>query len=324
MMQYIGEMCRYLASMPASPFDKAHRIRLAFGNGLRPDVWRTFKQRFAITEIVEFYSATEAVAGSFVRSKNDYTVGAVGRSGSLLRLLYGSRNAIIKHDMETGEPWRDPTTGLCVRVNTGESGELLNKLDPANISDGYVGYYNNEKASESKILRNVFEKGDAWYRSGDLLKADKDGRTFFVDRIGDTYRWKSENVSTNEVAEAMGSHAAIEEVNVYGVQLPNHDGRAGCAAVMLRSESNSDILRGLAQHALQRLPRYAVPIFIRVVKQFEITGTNKYTKHGLRTQGVDPSHTGEDKVYWLPPKAQEYRTFSKRDWESISGGGVKL
>ena len=325
MMQYIGEMCRYLVSTPRSPFDQAHKLRLAFGNGLRPDVWKAFKDRFAITEIAEFYAATEAVGGSFVKSKNEFALGAVGRSGPLIRLMMqGSESAIVKHDVETGEPWRNPDTGLCEKVTVGESGEMLSQLDPLNISDKYVGYFKNEKASESKILRNVLSKGDAWYRTGDLLRADKEGRLFFVDRIGDTFRWKSENVSTNEVAEAMGSSAHIDEVNVYGVQLPNHDGRAGCAALKLNGDPTEDSMTAVAQHARQKLPRYAVPLFLRVVKQFEVTGTNKYTKHGLRSQGVDPGKTDEDVIFWLPPHAERYLKFGRKDWEGIVGGGVKL
>lgn len=206
--------------MPPSPFDRSHNIRLAFGNGLRPDVWRQFKERFAITEIGEFYSATEAAGGSFIKSKNDFGLGAVGLQGTLLSTLYGSTSATVKHDPETGEPWRDPQTGFCERVKTGEAGEFLSQLDPNNVSDRYVGYFNNEKASNSKILRDVLKKGDCYYRTGDLLKADNDGRLFFVDRIGDTFRWKSENVSTNEVAEAVGSSPHVDEINVYGVELP--------------------------------------------------------------------------------------------------------
>lgn len=324
MMQYIGEMCRYLLSQPTSPFDQSHTLRIAFGNGLRPDVWQQFKERFAITEIAEFYSATEAVSGTFVKSANNFGLGAVGHSGLLLRTLLGSTSAIVKHDVETGEPWRDPKSQLCERVPNGQSGELLNQLDPENIADKYKGYFNNEKASTSKVLRDVLKKGDAWYRTGDLLRVDNEGRLFFVDRIGDTYRWKSENVSTNEVAEVVGASPHVDEVNVYGVALPSHDGRAGCAAMMLNGEPSEDVLRALAQHSRSKLPKFAVPLFLRVVRAFEVTGTSKYTKHGLRTQGVDPEKTGEDLVFWLPPGAEAYRKFGKKDWEGIVGGGVKL
>ncbi|THY30925.1 acetyl-CoA synthetase-like protein [Aureobasidium pullulans] len=323
MMQYIGEMCRYLLSTPPSPFDKSHTIRMAFGNGLRPDVWQKFKERFNILEIAEFYSATEAVGGSFIKSKNNFGLGAVGRAGTTLQTLMGSQTAIVKHDVETGEPYRN-SSNLCERVNPGESGEYINALDPNNISDKYVGYYGNQKASDSKILRNVFKAGDAWYRSGDLLRKDTQGRLFFVDRIGDTYRWKSENVSTNEVAEALSTSPHIEEINVYGVALPNHDGRAGCAAVMLKSAPSSQILKEIAAHAREKMPKFAIPLFLRVVREFEVTGTAKYTKHGLREQGVDPGKVGEDGLFWLPVGAEAYTEFGKRDWDGVVGGGVKL
>ncbi|KAI5253965.1 acetyl-CoA synthetase-like protein [Aureobasidium subglaciale] len=323
MMQYIGEMCRYLLSTPPSPFDKAHKIRLAFGNGLRPDVWQNFKERFNILEIAEFYSATEAVGGTFVKSKNNFGLGAVGRAGTAITLLMGSQTAIVKHDVETGEPYRN-ATGLCERVGPEEAGEYINALDPNNIRDKYVGYYGNQKASDSKILRDVFKKGDAWYRSGDLLRKDSHGRLFFVDRIGDTYRWKSENVSTNEVAEALSTSPHIEEINVYGVALPNHDGRAGCAAIMLKSPPTSQTMKEIAAHAREKIPKFAIPLFLRVVREFEVTGTAKYTKHGLREQGVDPGKTGEDGIFWLPVGADKYEEFGKRDWDGVVGGGVKL
>ncbi|THX14624.1 acetyl-CoA synthetase-like protein, partial [Aureobasidium pullulans] len=323
MMQYIGEMCRYLLSTPPSPFDKSHTIRMAFGNGLRPDVWQKFKERFNILEIAEFYSATEAVGGSFIKSKNNFGLGAVGRAGTTLQTLMGSQTAIVKHDVETGEPYRN-SSNLCERVSPGESGEYINALDPKNISDKYVGYYGNQKASDSKILRDVFKAGDAWYRSGDLLRKDTQGRLFFVDRIGDTYRWKSENVSTNEVAEALSTSPHIEEINVYGVALPNHDGRAGCAAVMLKSAPSSQVLKEIAAHAREKMPKFAIPLFLRVVREFEVTGTAKYTKHGLREQGVDPGKVGEDGLFWLPVGAEAYTEFGKRDWDGVVGGGVKL
>ncbi|KAH0108420.1 acetyl-CoA synthetase-like protein, partial [Aureobasidium melanogenum] len=323
MMQYIGEMCRYLLSTPSSPFDQSHTIRMAFGNGLRPDVWLGFKERFNILEIAEFYAATEAPGGSFIKSKNNFGLGAVGRAGTAISTLLGRQTAIVKHDVESGEPYRN-SANFCERVSPGEAGEFINAMDPNNIKESFLGYYGNQKASNSKIMRDVFKKGDAWYRTGDLLRKDSEGRLFFVDRIGDTYRWKSENVSTNEVAEALSTSPHVDEINVYGVALPNHDGRAGCAAVMLKSTPSPQVLKEVAAHAREKMPRFAVPLFLRVVKEFEVTGTSKYTKHGLREQGVDPSKTGEDALYWLPVGAEAYEEFGKRDWENIVGGGVKL
>ena len=325
-MQYIGEMCRYLVSSPPSPYDRAHSVRTAFGNGMRPDVWQRFKDRFGIANICEFYGATEGPAASSVFSRNDFLRGTIGRSGLLLHTLFGGNAVLVRHDHETDEPWRDPKTGFCVKVSKEESGELMHPLDPENVEEKFQGYFGNDKASSSKILRNVFKKGDAYYRTGDLQKRDYDGRIWFMDRIGDTFRWKGENVSTAEVAEALGSHPALKEANVYGVQLPNHDGRAGCAAIGLTDGQTIDnnLTTQLASHARQRLPKYAVPIFLRVMKEFEVTGTFKHQKVSLRNQGVDPSNTGEDEILWLPPGADKYTRFNEPEWKRIVGGEAKL
>lgn len=322
--QYIGEMCRYLLSTPPSPADTAHSIRRAFGNGIRPDVFAPFKARFAIPEICEFYSATESTGASLIKIRNDFNIGAVGRNGLLLRLLTRSATATVVHDTETGMPWRSGSSGFCERVRTGEVGEMLEVLDADNISDKFLGYHGDAAATQAKILRDVFVPGDAWYRTGDLLRTDGEGRTFFVDRVGDTFRWKGENVSTSEVAEALTQHAAIGEVNVYGVQLPGHDGRAGCAAVVLLQESNQDLMTDLARHVRAKLPGYAVPIFLRVVKGFEMTGTSKYTKHALRTEGVDPSKSGQDRLFWLAPQANGYEPFEEGQWRSLGEGSARL
>ncbi|USW48231.1 Putative AMP-dependent synthetase/ligase, AMP-binding, AMP-binding enzyme domain, ANL [Septoria linicola] len=325
-MQYIGEMCRYMISSPPTPWDKAHKLRLAFGNGMRPDVWQRFKDRFDIGTIVEFYGATEGPGASFVYSNNGFLRGAIGKSGLISRTLFGGNQAILRHDHDTDMPYRSPTTGFCEQVETNTPGELCYWLDPANVNDKFQGYFGNDKASSSKIIRDVFKKGDAYYRSGDLQRRDSDGRWWFVDRIGDTYRWKGENVSTAEVSEALGTHVALQEANVYGVQLPNHDGRAGCAAIGLSEGQKFDDNLGteLASHVRRRLPKYAVPLFLRLMKEFEVTGTMKHQKVALRNEGVDPSKMGEDEIYWLPPGDNKYTRFTQADWKKVEGGQAKL
>ncbi|EGP91248.1 unnamed protein product [Zymoseptoria tritici ST99CH_1A5] len=325
-MQYIGEMCRYMVTSPPSPYDKSHSVRMAFGNGMRPDVWQKFKDRFNIGTVCEFYGATEGPGASLVFSNNDYLRGAIGNTGRLQRGLFGGNTVLVKHDHDTEMPWRDPKTNTCVTVPRDEVGELIYLLDPDNIKDKFQGYLGNEKANEGKIIRNVFKKGDAYYRSGDLQRLDKDGRWWFVDRIGDTFRWKGENVSTAEVSEALGSHPALHEANVYGVQLPNHDGRAGCGAIGLHEGHSLDGPLGaqLADHVRRRLPKYAVPLFLRVQKAFEVTGTLKHQKVALRNQGVDPSKTEEDELFWLSPGSNKYERFGKAEWERIQGGSAKL
>ncbi|KAK5745325.1 long-chain fatty acid transporter fat1 [Elasticomyces elasticus] len=326
-MQYIGEACRYLVVAPKTEWDRKHKLRLAFGNGMRPDVWQPFKDRFGIPDVCEFYGATEGPASSWVYERNGFVRGAIGKFGSVFRLLFGGALVLVKHDHNTDMPYRDPVTNFCVKAKTDEPGELLNLLDANAIDEKFFGYFGNDKASTGKILRNVFKTGDAYYRTGDLQRTDSDGRWWFVDRVGDTFRWKSENVSTAEVSEALGSHHAVGEANVYGVQLPNHDGRAGCAAISLKDGRVMDTsLRiELAEHVRKRLPKYAVPVFLREMKEvLEVTGTMKHQKVALRNAGVAPDKVGGDVLYWLPPGAQGYEDFGGKQWATIEGGQAKL
>ncbi|RYP12969.1 hypothetical protein DL767_010995 [Monosporascus sp. MG133] len=330
MIQYVGETCRYLLAAPpeidpvtGENMDKKHNVRLAFGNGLRPDVWEKFRDRFDIQTIAEFYGATEGFLAMWNLTHNDYASGAIGRNGWLYGLGMQYRRAIIAVDPETDQPHRDAKTGLCHQVGRGEVGELMTLL-PADVDKEFQGYYKNAAATQSKILRDVLRKGDAYFRSGDLVSWDREGRMYFHDRIGDTFRWKSENVATTEVSEALSAHELVQEANVYGVQLPNHDGRAGSAAIVLRRAPDAEVLRSLAEHARRRLPKYAVPIFLRVSEDLghAITGTNKQQKHQLRVQGVDPSRVGGDRLFWL--KEGTYVPFRQRDWDALNGGKVKL
>lgn len=331
---YVGETLRYLLAAPPQPNDSTkHRVRLAFGNGLRPDVWDRFKERFGIETIAEFYGATESVSSSWNLNRNSFSSGAIGQVGLLGDLLYSKMQAIVEVDWEAEEPRRDPKTQFCTQVSRGEPGELLYALDAADIASTYQGYYNNQKASDSKVWRDVFKKGDAWFRSGDVVRFDKDGRMWFSDRIGDTFRWRSENVSTSEVAEVLGRHPAVIEANVYGVEIPNHDGRAGCAAILLHgvvTAKNSlsvdeSILKGLASHARKELPKYAVPVFLRVVTEVMATGNNKQQKHVLRADGVDPARVStEDRIFYLRPESDRFEPFGVKEWEEIRAGRVKL
>ncbi|KAF2402729.1 fatty acid transporter, variant, partial [Trichodelitschia bisporula] len=333
-IQYVGETCRYLLSAPESPLDKQHSVRVAFGNGLRPDVWPRFKSRFNIDTIAEFYAATEGPAAMWNKSRNEFTAGAVGRSGLIASTLLGKSSVVVRLDYEANTPLRDPKTGLCIRCPLGEPGELLYKLDEKDIEKAYQGYYHNTGATKSKIVRGVLAPNDAYFSTGDILRKDSDGRWFFLDRIGDTFRWKSENVSTAEVSEVLGRVSGVAEANVYGVSIPGHDGRAGCAAIILNEGVEKDgavpeaQLAALAQGALAGLPRYAVPVFLRIMREETVeaghrTGTNKQQKHHLREEGVDPTRV-PDAVYWLPPGEKVYRRFGAEEWSGLGGGRVKL
>ncbi|KAI9834409.1 MAG: hypothetical protein M1819_003020 [Sarea resinae] len=365
MIQYVGETCRYLlAAQPdidpttGEDLDRKNNVRLAFGNGLRPDVWNKFKDRFGIPAIAEFYAATEGPSGHWNMSKNDYSLGCIGRNGLIARWVLGSILAVVSLDFTTDMPSRSPTTGLCHRVHPGDPGELIYRLKPEDIKQEYQGYFNDPSASERKVIRDVFVKGDAWYRTGDVVRWDREGRWYFHDRIGDTFRWKSENVSTAEVGAVVGAapHGCVKEANVYGVELPGHDGRAGCAAVVLEDGATTasettgitstdgttvaaaaavaptptkQTLADLAAHVRSSLPAYAVPIFLRVTTAMATTGTNKHQKHVLRSEGVDPALVARagDAVYWLPAvkgSEEPYVPFTRADWDRLRAGAVKL
>lgn len=335
-IQYVGETLRYLLAAepqrdPATgaDLDKAHSVRLAFGNGLRPDVWKRFQERFNVGTIAEFYAATEGMLATWNLSNNDFGVGAIGRGGWLIRSLVGGNTALAEMDWERDEPLRDRATGLCRRAGPGTSGEMLFKLPdrPGEMETRFQGYFNDKKATDAKVLRDVFRKGDAWFRTGDVLQQNGDGLLYFMDRIGDTFRWKSENVSTAEVSQVMGLHPAVREANVYGIELPHHDGRAGCATVCLdRPVPDADTLRGLATHLRATLPAYAVPLFLRVVPELgtDTTGTNKQQKYNLRKIGVKPTKGGKGGavVYWL--RGDTYVPFGDKDWKKIEAGRLKL
>ncbi len=194
-IQYVGETCRYLLVAPpqidtitGENLDNKHNVRLAFGNGLRPDIWEKFKARFGIESIGEFYGATEGITASFNLATNTFSTGAVGRFGALGRAITRTKMAIVEVDMETEQPMRDPKTGFCTKVHVNNPGEWLQWVDAKNVENLFQGYFGNNKASSSKIMRYVFVKGDAWFRTGDMVRMDSEGRIFFCDRIGDTFR----------------------------------------------------------------------------------------------------------------------------------------
>ncbi|KAI9020681.1 hypothetical protein CLU79DRAFT_703920 [Phycomyces nitens] len=311
---YIGEFCRYLLSQPTHPLERKHQVQLVYGNGMRPDIWNKFRDRFNIPNICEFYAATEAPTSMFNVNSNDFGAGAVGFRGRLIR-SFRRELKIIKIDPITEEPLRDKN-GFCIQCPYGEQGELLvliNATSPVQFS----GYYKNNDATTKKVLSNVFTKGD----SGDLLHVDADGFFYFGDRVGDTFRWKSENVATTEVAQAVGSFPGITEANVYGALVPNHDGRAGMAAIVCGQQDMD--FKAFYQHMAKRLPRYAIPVFIRFVPAMEMTATFKQQKVEYRNQGIDLLKIPEkDSIFWL--RNETYVPFTTKDLDKISAGKAKL
>ncbi len=227
---YVGETARYLLAAPPSPLDKDHSVRSMYGNGMRPDVWFKFQERFGVTEVVEFFSSSEAVFNLVNHCKNDYFATAVGHHGALSRYRFRNIYVPVLIDSASGEIVRDPQTGFAFRQPYEKGGEIIVQVPS---TKAFSGYYNNPEATAKKFVQDVFKKGDLYFRTGDALRRDADGRWFFLDRLGDTFRWKGENVSTAEVADVLGKYPGVVEANVYGVLLPCHDGRAGCAAVFL-------------------------------------------------------------------------------------------
>jgi fatty-acyl-CoA synthase len=278
MFVYIGELCRYLANLPEEPSDGSHALRLAFGNGLRPDVWEKMVGRFKVPRILEFYGSTEGNVSMF---NFDGTLGAVGRAPSYLKGLFNVR--LAKYDVEAEAPVRG-ADGRCVETAPGEAGECLGQIRD-NARTAYVGYV-DKQASEKKVLRDAFAPGDAWFRTGDLLKKDAEGYFYFVDRIGDTFRWKGENVSTSEVAGILAGAPGVQEANVYGVKVGGLDGRAGMAGLVT---GESFDLKAFGDFVDARLPAYARPIFLRMLPKIAITGTFKYRKLDLVAEGFDPA-----------------------------------
>ncbi|RMZ77066.1 hypothetical protein DV738_g4617, partial [Chaetothyriales sp. CBS 135597] len=333
-IQYVGELCRYLINAPPSPLDKQHNVRMVWGNGMRPDVWEAFRERFGIEIIHELYAATDGVATTFNLNRGPFTRNAIAVRGPLWRFWNGQGEKRVQIDPDSQEIVRGEN-GFAIECKAGEAGESVYKLDPTNPYVMFKGYFGNEAATKKRLIANLFAPGDLWFRSGDLLRYDSDGRLFFVDRLGDTYRWHSENVSTNEVSDQLGHFPQIAEANVYGVLVPHADGRAGCVAIVPAEGITWDKFdfKGLAEHALAVLPKYAVPLFIRLATQLDYTGTMKMQKGRLRAEGIDLDKIAEgarerneepERLYWLPPGTQEYVPYEQKDWEAIKEGRIKL
>jgi fatty-acyl-CoA synthase len=313
--QYIGELCRYLVNTPPHTPEAQHQLRLACGNGLRADVWEEFQRRFHIPQIIEFYAATE---GNFSLYNCEGRVGAIGKIPSFLK--HRLSVALVKFDFETGEPIRNEE-GFCIRCSTNEAGEAIGQIldDGASAAGRFEGYA-DKAATEKKMLRSVFVAGDAWFRTGDLMRKDESGFFYFVDRIGDTFRWKGENVSTTEVAATVCAHLGVVEAVVYGVTIPGTEGRAGMVAAVVREVFDLNAFR---QHLVERLPDYARPLFLRVLAKIEATGTFKPKKQDLVLESYDPSVTA-DAIYLDDPLQRGFVKVDAELYESIQCGNVRL
>jgi fatty-acyl-CoA synthase len=292
--QYIGELCRYLLHAPEHADETRHRVRVCIGNGLRPEIWEQFQERFGIPKIIEFYGATE---GNVALMNLDGKVGAIGRLPGIVRGVMGV--ALIRYDVAKDEHERGPK-GFCIPCKPGEVGEAIGRITAVSRFDGY----SSPEATEKKILRNVFKTGDAYFRTGDLMRMDDEDYFYFVDRIGDTFRWKGENVATAEVAELLNGAPGASETAVYGVQVPGTDGRAGMALVVLAPGASFDPKSYFA-YTEKTLPPYARPLFVRLAPSMDVTGTLKHVKSRLQREGYDPAIVS-DPLYFRDDAAHTY------------------
>jgi fatty-acyl-CoA synthase len=311
--QYIGELCRYLLNAPHDSHETGHQLRLACGNGLRPEVWEPFKSRFRIPQILEYYASTE---GNFSLYNCEGRVGAIGRIPPFL--AHRIPVALVRYDVEAGSPARN-ARGYCEPCAPNEVGEAIGQVLDADGATRFEGYTDME-ASRNRILRDVFAPGDAWYRSGDLMRRDAQGFFYFVDRVGDTFRWKGENVSTTEVAAVIAGCRDVSEAAVYGVSVPNADGRAGMAALVVAPGFEPAELHRTVTGAL---PAYARPLFVRIAARLDTTGTFKLRTQELAREGYDPAAVS-DALYFDDAARGEYVPLDAALYRSIASGRVRL
>lgn len=299
---YVGELCRYLMDAPPSELEKGHRVKKMIGNGMRPNIWDKFKERFGIEEVLELYASSEGNVGFSNVFNFDNTVG-----------FSPTPFAIIQFDKEKNEPVRDKK-GWCLKVKKGEVGLLVGKITNRSPFDGYT----DPEKNKSVIIKDMFKHGDSYFNTGDLVRDIGFRHAQFVDRLGDTFRWKGENVSTTEVENIVSEYAKISEAVVYGVEIPNTNGRAGMAAITLLADAELDETdcKQMAIDFKKHLPAYAVPIFLRVQKQVETTGTFKYQKNKLKEQAFDPNKTDE-RILVLLPQTDAYSDLNSEVFTSI-------
>ncbi|MHA6287456.1 long-chain-acyl-CoA synthetase [Maricaulis sp. CAU 1757] len=310
---YVGELCRFLINSPPVSEEKQHSIRCAIGNGMRKDVWLEFNERFEIPDIIEFYGSTEGNVG-LVNTTNQ--PGAIGRVPFYLKSRFNID--LVKFDLATEKPVRGPD-GHCIPCGPGEVGEAIGRIDPEDARFRFDGY-GSKADTEKKILRDVYEEGDAWFRTGDLMTRDRDGYYYFVDRVGDTFRWKSENVATGEVAAAFNLDG-IEQANVYGVEVKGHSGRAGMAALV--TDPATLDLQALHSHVHEALPAYARPLFLRLQEQTDTTGTFKFRKVDLVKQGFDPAAV-DDPILFDHPGEGRYVPMTSDLYQDIVSGKLRV
>ena len=304
---YIGELCRYLLNQPPNPDDRNHNVYKIFGNGLRPEIWNEFKERFGIRNVHEHYGATE-IRGMFCNYFNiDSTIG-----------INFSPHVLVKYDVIADEPIRDEN-GYFQKVDRGEAGLLLFQITDPTIFAGYT----DKQATEKKIFRNPFGNNEIWLNTGDMIRYIGYYHAQFVDRLGDTFRWKGENVSTSEVEDVLDSSEQIEHSSVYGVEIPGTDGKAGMASIFATEDHKNFNLSDLLNIQKKDLPPYAIPIFLRFLSQLKTTSTFKIQKSDMKKVGFDITET-DDPIYVLLPNSSEYTLLTNEIYNEINLGKYRF
>lgn len=310
---YVGELLRYLNNLPEQKDDAQIPLHTMMGNGLRPDIWKAFIRRFGISRVTEFYASSEGnIAFANIFNK-ECTIG-----------LTASKVALVKYDVDLDEIVRD-ASGQCIEVPDGEVGLCLGHINPNAAFEGYT----DSTATEKKIVNDVLENGDRWFNTGDLMRTVPVGFALgykhyqFVDRTGDTYRWCSENVSTNEVAEVLNGFSDIALSNVFGVKIPQAEGRAGMAALTLQEDVEEFNVEAFSEHVINNLPFYARPIFIRILPQLEVTSTFKVIKNDLRDEGYDLAKVS-DPLYILKKGSEQYTPLNQDYFELLQRGEARF
>jgi citronellyl-CoA synthetase len=307
---YVGELCRYLNELPAKPTDKEHLVRTIIGNGLRPGIWKSFKDRYGIEQVIELYASSEGNIGFSNIFNFDNTVG-------FCPLPY----KIVQYDKDADQPVRG-RDGFMKLAKKGEAGLLIAEITEKTPFDGYTDPTKNDAC----ILKDVFTKGDRYFNTGDLLRDIGFRHAQFVDRTGDTFRWKGENVSTTEVENIMNGHSTLQDAVVYGVEIPNTNGRAGMAAITPHEGHDTSALNLPGLYALIKteLPAYAIPVFLRVRTAMETTGTFKYQKSNLKKEGFDPKLVEGEELYVMLPGTTKYVPITDEIFANIHKGQYRF
>src|SRR5690606_31375127 len=305
---YVGELCRYLNEQPGKPNDRDNRVHVIVGNGLRPSIWKQFKDRFGIERVVELYASSEGNVAFTNVFNFDNTVGFSPVS-----------YAIIKYDKEREEPIRG-SDSFMIKVGKGEAGLLIGEITDKTPFDGYT----DKDKTEKSILRNVFVKGDAYFDTGDLMRDIGFKHAQFVDRLGDTFRWKGENVSTTEVEQILDGAEGVVETVVYAVEIPNTTGRAAMAEARREGNHEQFAFQALCSHLQRELPPYAIPVFLRIANHpVDTTGTFKHQKNKLKEEKYDLGKH-EDPVYVLLPGERCYQRLTTEIQQGIDGGQYRF